>query len=240
MKKILVYWWNGLYGSAHCSGIDQCGFWTYYRWQSVKFEHPCTWWYQEDNRSGACLWEYWLQGLRQYGQVVPEVWEHRGHYWFRMTSKAVGESVKYPLLYYRNNIVSLLNLLELMQKFNVPNIVFSSSCTVYGQQTICQWQSSLYQRATSPYGYTKQMGKPSSVMRCMPMKRYIPFCSVILILLELIRLPRLGTAQWVPNNLLPYVTQTAMGIREKLRVFGNDYNTLMELAYETTYMLLIG
>ncbi len=142
-------------------------------------------------------------------------------------SKAVGESVKLPLLYYRNNITSLLNLLELMPKYDINNIVFSSSCTVYGQpDTLPVTEQSPIKPATSPYGYTKQMCETiisDTVRACHGMKaillRYFnpigahPSA-------EIGELPN-----GVPNNLLPYVTQTAMGIREKLRIFGNDYNT---------------
>ncbi|MBP7781204.1 MAG: UDP-glucose 4-epimerase GalE [Paludibacteraceae bacterium] len=142
-------------------------------------------------------------------------------------SKAVGESVKYPLLYYRNNIVSLLNLLELMQKFNVPNIVFSSSCTVYGQPDhLPVTEQSPIKEATSPYGYTKQMSETiirdavhaDEKIHSILLRYFNPIGAHPSA--EIGELPN-----GVPNNLLPYVTQTAMGIREKLRVFGNDYNT---------------
>lgn len=142
-------------------------------------------------------------------------------------SKAVGESVEQPLVYYRNNIVSLINLLQLMPKFGINNIVFSSSCTVYGQPEILPvTEQSPIQPATSPYGSTKQMSETILRDATVADKNL----SVVLLRYfnpigahpsaEIGELPN-----GVPNNLLPYVTQTAAGIRKVLKVFGNDYNT---------------
>lgn len=144
-------------------------------------------------------------------------------------SKAVGESVEKPLLYYRNNITSLLNLLELMPRHHVKGIIFSSSCTVYGQPSkehLPVTESAPIQTALSPYGNTKQINEEI-------IRDYIhsgaPVKSIILRYFNPIgahpsaligELPN-GT----PNNLIPYVTQTAMGIRKQLTIFGNDYNT---------------
>lgn len=144
-------------------------------------------------------------------------------------SKAVGESVEKPLLYYRNNINSLVNLLELMPKYGVKGIIFSSSCTVYGQPTpenLPVTENAPIQKALSPYGNTKQINEEI-------IQDYIhsgaPIKSVILRYFNPIgahpsaligELP-LG----VPMNLIPFVTQTAIGIRKELKVFGNDYNT---------------
>ncbi|EFZ35893.1 UDP-glucose 4-epimerase [Hoylesella oralis ATCC 33269] len=144
-------------------------------------------------------------------------------------SKAVGESVEKPLLYYRNNITSLLNLLELMPLHHVKGIIFSSSCTVYGQPSkehLPVTESAPIQTALSPYGNTKQINEEI-------IRDYIhsgaPVKSIILRYFNPIgahpsaligELPN-GT----PNNLIPYVTQTAMGIRKQLTIFGNDYNT---------------
>ncbi len=142
-------------------------------------------------------------------------------------SKAVGESVEKPLIYYRNNLVSLLNLLELMPKHDVGNIVFSSSCTVYGQPDILPvTEQSPIKPATSPYGSTKQMGETIltdtvhafSQMNAILLRYFNPIGAHPSA--EIGELPN-----GVPNNLLPFVTQTAMGIRAKLRVFGDDYNT---------------
>lgn len=142
-------------------------------------------------------------------------------------SKAVGESVEQPLTYYRNNLVSLINLLQLMPKFGINNIVFSSSCTVYGQPEILPvTEQSPIQPATSPYGSTKQMSETILRDATVADKNL----SVVLLRYfnpigahpsaEIGELPN-----GVPNNLLPYVTQTAAGIRKMLRVFGDDYNT---------------
>ena len=144
-------------------------------------------------------------------------------------SKAVGESVEKPLLYYRNNTVSLLNLLELMPVYGVKGFIFSSSCTVYGQPTkehLPVTEDAPIQEACSPYGNTKQINEEI-------IRDYIhsgaPIKSVILRYFNPIgahpsaligELPN-----GVPNNLIPFVTQTAMGIREELKIFGNDYDT---------------
>ncbi len=142
-------------------------------------------------------------------------------------SKAVGESVQKPLMYYRNNLVSLINLLELMPEFGVKGIVFSSSCTVYGEPDKNPIdENAPIKPATSPYGNTKQINE--EIIRDF-IHSGAPVKSIILRYFNPIgahpsaqigELP-LG----VPQNLVPYITQTGMGIREKLSVFGNDYNT---------------
>ena len=142
-------------------------------------------------------------------------------------SKAVGESVEKPLLYYRNNLVSLLNLLELMPKHGIENFVFSSSCTVYGQPDVLPvTEQSPIKPATSPYASTKQMSEiiltdtvhAFPQMKAILLRYFNPIGAHPSA--EIGELPN-----GVPNNLLPFVTQTAIGIREKLRVFGDDYNT---------------
>ena len=144
-------------------------------------------------------------------------------------SKAVGESVEKPLLYYRNNIVSLLNLLELMPVYGVTGFIFSSSCTVYGQPTkehLPVTEDAPIQEACSPYGNTKQINE--EIIRD-DIHSGAPIKSVILRYFNPIgahpsaligELPN-----GVPNNLIPFVTQTAMGIRKELKIFGNDYDT---------------
>jgi len=142
-------------------------------------------------------------------------------------SKAVGESVQKPLMYYRNNIVSLLNLLELMPAFGVKGLVFSSSCTVYGQPDVLPvTEQAPIKPACSPYGNTKQINE--EIIRDA-IHAGAPYKSIILRYFnpigahpsaEIGELP-IG----VPQNLVPFVTQAAAGIREKLSVFGNDYNT---------------
>ncbi|MDR2938053.1 MAG: UDP-glucose 4-epimerase GalE [Prevotellaceae bacterium] len=142
-------------------------------------------------------------------------------------SKAVGESVQKPLLYYRNNLVSLVNLLELMPKFGVENFVFSSSCTVYGQpDELPVTEQAPRKPAESPYGNTKQICedivndtvKSGSNIKGILLRYFNPIGAHPSA--EIGELP-LG----VPQNLIPFVTQTAAGIRPKLSVFGSDYNT---------------
>ncbi|MDH6304571.1 UDP-glucose 4-epimerase [Parabacteroides sp. PF5-5] len=142
-------------------------------------------------------------------------------------SKAVGESVHKPLEYYRNNIVTLLNLLEIMPEYNVEGIVFSSSCTVYGQPDILPvTEDAPIKPALSPYGNTKQINE--EIIRDA-IYAGLPFKSIILRYFnpigahpsaEIGELPN-----GVPQNLVPFVTQTAMGIRQELSVFGDDYDT---------------
>lgn len=141
--------------------------------------------------------------------------------------KAVGESVFKPLEYYRNNLVSLMNLLDAMKKFSIPNMVFSSSCTVYGQpEKLPVTEDAPLQPAISPYGNTKQIGeeiiKDTTVSReglnAISLRYFNPIGAHSSALIG--ELPR-----GVPDNLVPFITQTAIGLREELRVFGNDYNT---------------
>lgn len=142
-------------------------------------------------------------------------------------SKAVGESVQKPLLYYRNNIVTLINLLELIPEAGIEGIVFSSSCTVYGQPDILPvTEDAPVKPALSPYGNTKQINE--EIIRDT-IYAGAPFKSIILRYFnpigahpstEIGELPN-----GVPQNLIPYLTQTAMGIRKELSVFGDDYDT---------------
>ena len=142
-------------------------------------------------------------------------------------SKAVGESVEKPLMYYRNNLFSFVNVLELMNKYGCQNIVFSSSATVYGEADV-QPVTELSPRkpATSPYGNTKQMCEDilrdavtaNEEMKGIALRYFNPFGAHPSALIG--ELPR-----GVPNNLVPYITQTAAGIRECLSVFGDDYDT---------------
>ncbi len=142
-------------------------------------------------------------------------------------SKAVGESVQKPLLYYRNNLVSLINMLELMPKHGVDGIVFSSSCTVYGQpDKLPVTEEAPIKKAESPYGNTKQINEEiirdtvisGSPINAILLRYFNPIGAHPSALLG--ELPN-----GVPQNLIPYLTQTAIGIREKLSVFGDDYNT---------------
>ena len=144
-------------------------------------------------------------------------------------SKAVGESVEQPLLYYRNNLMSLVTLLEQMKKHGVHNIVFSSSCTVYGQPTADHLpvdETAPIQVALSPYGNTKQINEEiirdeahaDATLHATILRYFNPIGAHPSAMIG--ELPN-----GVPNNLLPFVTQTAAGLRQQLRVYGNDYNT---------------
>ena len=142
-------------------------------------------------------------------------------------SKAVGESVQKPLLYYRNNLVSLINLLELMPQHNVKGIVFSSSCTVYGEPDSNPIdENAPIKPAASPYGNSKQINEEiikdfihsGADVKSIILRYFNPIGAHPSA--EIGELP-LG----VPQNLVPYITQTGIGIREQLSVFGDDYDT---------------
>ncbi|MCK4920291.1 MAG: UDP-glucose 4-epimerase GalE [Bacteroidales bacterium] len=142
-------------------------------------------------------------------------------------SKAVGESVEKPLLYYMNNLNSLMNVLENMKRHSINNIVFSSSCTVYGEpDELPVHEQSPIKIANSPYGNTKQISeeilkdisKISPDMNIISLRYFNPIGAHQSSLIG--ELP-IG----IPNNLVPYITQTGYGIREELTVFGDDYNT---------------
>jgi UDP-glucose 4-epimerase len=141
--------------------------------------------------------------------------------------KAVGESVEKPLIYYRNNLVSLINLLECQLKFGVKNMVFSSSCTIYGQPEVLPvTEDTPRLEAESPYGNTKRISedilsdtvKANKSLNGIALRYFNPVGAHPSALIG--ELPR-----GVPGNLVPFITQTAAGIREQLSVFGDDYNT---------------
>jgi UDP-glucose 4-epimerase len=142
--------------------------------------------------------------------------------------KAVGESVDKPLAYYRNNLLGLINILALIDQFQVPNFVFSSSCTVYGEPKGAKEVSELTpkQLPESPYGYTKWMGeqiitdfhKSSPTLKLMNLRYFNPVGAH-----PSARIGEFPIGK--PNNLLPFVTQTAIGKQPQLTVFGNDYPT---------------
>ena len=141
--------------------------------------------------------------------------------------KAVGESVKHPLKYYRNNLNSLLNVLENLSEKGIKNLIFSSSCTVYGQaENLPVTELSPILKADSPYGNTKQISeeiirdsiKASTQIKAISLRYFNPIGAH-----ESAEIGELPTGE--PNNLVPYITQTAAGIREQLKIFGNDYNT---------------
>lgn len=140
--------------------------------------------------------------------------------------KAVGESVENPLLYYRNNLEGLLNLLSEMQKHSISKLVFSSSCTVYGQPDVIPvTEETERKKAESPYGNTKSVAEDIitdttavSQLQTISLRYFNPIGAHSSA--KIGELP-IGT----PNNLVPYVTQTAAGIREKLTIYGDDYPT---------------
>ena len=141
--------------------------------------------------------------------------------------KAVGESVNKPLEYYRNNLLSLMNLLDVMKRHGIPSLVFSSSCTVYGQpEKLPVTEDAPLQPATSPYGNTKQIGESiirdttvsDKNLKAISLRYFNPIGAHPSALIG--ELPR-----GIPENLVPFLTQTGYGIREELKVFGDDYNT---------------
>jgi UDP-glucose 4-epimerase len=141
--------------------------------------------------------------------------------------KAVGESVEKPLAYYENNLLSLINLLEAMKRFPVDHMVFSSSCTVYGEpDELPVTENAPIKKAGSPYGNTKQISEEilQDSMHAIQGKGVISlryFNPIGAHASALIGELPIG----VPNNLVPLITQTAAGIRDCLNVFGDDYNT---------------
>lgn len=140
--------------------------------------------------------------------------------------KAVGESVEKPLMYYQNNLFSLVNILDGMIENNIETIVFSSSCTVYGQpEELPVSEDAPVQKAISPYGNTKQISEEiigdtvhASKLRAILLRYFNPIGAH-----ESAKIGELPLG--VPNNLVPFITQTAIGIREQLKVFGDDYPT---------------
>ncbi len=140
--------------------------------------------------------------------------------------KAVGESVEQPFRYYQNNLTGLINLMQCMLEQSKANMVFSSSCTVYGQpDQLPVTEKATVKKAESPYGNTKQISEEiigdtagKSHMRAISLRYFNPIGAH-----ESGLLGELPTG--VPDNLVPYITQTAIGKRAKLTVFGNDYNT---------------
>ena len=141
--------------------------------------------------------------------------------------KAVGESVDKPLAYYRNNLTLIINLLDAMVKHNISNLVFSSSCTVYGEpDKLPVSEESPVQKPSSPYGNTKKISEEimsdaitaHQALKGISLRYFNPIGAHPSALIG--ELP-IG----VPENLVPFITQTAIGLRDELKVFGNDYNT---------------
>ncbi|HAF31035.1 MAG TPA: UDP-glucose 4-epimerase GalE [Bacteroidales bacterium] len=141
--------------------------------------------------------------------------------------KAVGESIEKPLMYYQNNLTSLMNLLEGMIEFKIPHFVFSSSATVYGQpDQLPVNEEAPFKTADSPYGNTKQIAEEiirdtvnaNDNLKAISLRYFNPIGAHSSALIG--ELPR-----GVPNNLVPFITQTAAGVRNELKIFGDDYNT---------------
>jgi UDP-glucose 4-epimerase len=141
--------------------------------------------------------------------------------------KAVGESVENPLKYYNNNINSLLSVLQVAKANNIKNFVFSSSCTVYGEPDVLPvTEKSPVKKANSPYGFTKQVceeiikdfSNANPFLTAISLRYFNPIGAHPTSLIG--ELP-IGT----PNNLVPFITQTAIGLRDELKVFGSDYAT---------------
>lgn len=140
--------------------------------------------------------------------------------------KAVGESVQYPLSYYHNNLLSAINIIKVMQEFNVKDFVFSSSATVYGQPESVPIKEDFPLSATNPYGYTKLMIEQmlQDVYKANPSMNI-----AILRYFNPVGAHESGMIgedpNDIPNNLMPYISQVAIGKLEKLQVFGDDYDT---------------
>lgn len=141
--------------------------------------------------------------------------------------KSVVESVAQPLKYYHNNLNSLINILENMKDHNIQNLIFSSSCTVYGQpEKLPVDENTPFQKPGSPYGHTKQISEKiisdqvisDNTLNAISLRYFNPVGAHKSALIG--ELP-----SGIPDNLLPYITQTAAGIREELKIFGDDYNT---------------
>lgn len=140
--------------------------------------------------------------------------------------KAVGESVAHPLRYYRNNLDGLITILEVMNKFSVSNIVFSSSATVYGDPASLPIQEDFALTTTNPYGWTKLMSEQiikdvayaNSELNYGILRYFNPVGAH--------SSAKIGeNPNGTPNNLMPYIVQTAAGLRDRLTIFGNDYET---------------
>lgn len=141
--------------------------------------------------------------------------------------KAVGESVREPLKYYRNNLDSTLTLLEVMEQAGCKKLVFSSSATVYGPNNPHPYKEEMPAiQSSSPYGWTKVMIERILTDYCTA---HPDFCAILLRYFNPIGAHESGMIgedpRGIPNNLMPYITQVAVGRRERLNVFGNDYDT---------------
>ncbi|WP_347922896.1 UDP-glucose 4-epimerase GalE [Pontimicrobium sp. SW4] len=142
-------------------------------------------------------------------------------------SKAVGESVEKPLLYYENNINTLVYVLQEIQQLETANFIFSSSCTVYGQADVMPiTEDALVKKAESPYGNTKQIGEEIIQDVCKINNEFNGIALRYFNPIGAHKSAKIGELPiGVPQNLVPFITQTAIGLREQLSVFGDDYPT---------------
>lgn len=179
------------------------------------------------NNITGTLPDFYNIDLRVKNDLIPFFKEHSIDGIIHFAAfKAVGESMQKPLAYYENNVGGLVNLLQEAQKYAITNFIFSSSCTVYGQaDRLPITEDAPIKRAESPYGYTKQIGEKIveesckvTDLRAISLRYFNPIGAHDSALIG--ELPK-GT----PQNLVPFITQTAAGVRDELSVFGNDYPT---------------
>ncbi|MGB0882871.1 MAG: UDP-glucose 4-epimerase GalE [Vicingaceae bacterium] len=172
------------------------------------------------------FYEVDLKDLKSTESVFEENPEINGIIHFA-AFKAVGESVEKPLMYYDNNINGLNNILKCQKKYNVPNLIFSSSCSVYGNvEELPVTEDSKLSKPESPYAYTKQIGevmvedfiKANNNLKAISLRYFNPVGAHITGLNG-------ELSNTKPNNLVPFITQTAIGKLEQLTVFGSDYDT---------------
>lgn len=167
-----------------------------------------------------------IDNAQQLSEVFSEIGDEARSVIHFAAKKAVGESVQQPLEYYRNNLNSLINILGEMNRYQIPNLVFSSSCTVYGQPDVSPvTEDTPRKEAESPYGNTKSICEDiirdtskAQPLNAIALRYFNPIGAH-----PSAKIGELPVG--VPNNLVPYITQTAAGIRKELTVFGNDYPT---------------
>lgn len=223
MKNILVTGGLGYIGSHTVVALQQAGFNVYI--------------IDDLSNSKLDVWEkitaitgvqptYYTIDLKDFNAVSVFFQSHEIHGIIHFAAyKSVGESVAKPLMYYRNNLVGLLNVLEAMDDNNIDNFIFSSSCTVYGQADKMPInEQTPVKRPESPYGNTKKTGEEiiddyvkATNKNAISLRYFNPVGSESSGLL--------GDLQPIPSNLMPYIVQVAMGIKESLGIFGNDYKT---------------
>ncbi len=226
MKTILVTGGTGYIGSHTVVELIESGyhpviiddFSNSEKWSLQQLEKLCG--QPIDFYEGSCCDKAFLENvfrLHQFDGVI--------HF---AAFKAVGESVLKPEKYYQNNITGLLNLLDVMEKFEVNQLVFSSSCTVYGmpEEGPIVYETTPVGRPLSPYGWTKWMNE--QIIRDYTPKGKLN--SVMLRYFNPIGAHKSGIIGelpiGVPNNIVPFITQTVIGLRDELTVFGSDYNTV--------------